>query len=64
MNSNITNKKDLVIEPLKLKHLIMLNIHDELNQFGKFQVLLFKKLISSIETNIIKTPERTPTCCN
>ena len=60
MDSTITNKKDLVVEPLNLKHLIMLNI--ELNLFSNFQLLLFRKLISSIETNLIKIPSRTPSC--
>ena len=62
MDSNITNKKDLLIEPLKLKHLIMLDVKTDLNQYGQFQLLLLKRLISSIETNIAKIPERTPTC--
>ncbi len=62
MDSTITNKKDLVVEPLKLKHLIMVNVNDELNPFGKFQLLLFKKLISDIETNLIKVPVKNPIC--
>ncbi len=62
MDSTITNKKDLVVEPLELKHLIMLNVNDELNQFRRFQLLLYKMIVSSIETYFLKIPTRNPTC--
>ena len=49
---------DLIIEPLKLKHLSMLKAGEDAKYLGIFQILLCKKWISSLEsslTNIIPT---------
>ena len=49
---------DLIIEPLKLKHLSMLKAREDAKYLGIFQILLFKKWFSSLEsslTNIIPT---------
>ena len=54
---------DLLIEPLKLKHLSMLNAENNSNYLGVFQILLCKKWFSSLEsslTNLI--PTRNSTC--
>ena len=54
---------DLIIEPLKLKHLSMLKAHNNPKYLGIFQILLCKKWFSSLEsslTNII--PTRNSTC--
>ena len=54
---------DLLIEPLKLKHLSMLRADDNSKYLGIFQVLLCKKWFSSLEsifTNLI--PTRNSTC--
>ena len=54
---------DLIIEPLKLKHLSMLRAHNNSKYLGVFQILLCKKWFSSLEsflTNII--PTRNSTC--
>ena len=49
---------DLIIEPLKLKHLSMLKASEDTKYLGIFQILLCKKWFSSLEsslTNIIPT---------
>ena len=49
---------DLIIEPLKLKHLSMLKASEDAKYLGIFQILLCKKWFSSLEsslTNIIPT---------
>ena len=54
---------DLIIEPLKLKHLAMLREENDHKYLGVFQILLTRKWFSSLEsrlTNII--PTRNPTC--
>ena len=54
---------DLLIEPLKLKHLSMLNAENNSKYLGIFQILLCKKWFSSLEsslTNLI--PTRNSTC--
>ena len=54
---------DLIIEPLKLKHLSMLRTDNNSKYFGIFQILLCKKWFSSLEsilTNLI--PTRNSTC--
>ena len=53
-----TLPSDLIIEPLKLKHLSMLNASEDNKYLGIFQILLCKKWFSSLEsslTNIIPT---------
>ena len=53
-----TLPSDLIIEPLKLKHLSMLNASEDAKYLGIFQILLCKKWFSSLEsslTNIIPT---------
>ena len=54
---------DLLIEPLMLKHLSILKLNYNPKYIGIFQILLYKKWFSSLEsklTNII--PTRSPTC--
>ena len=54
---------DLIIEPLKLKHLSMLRANNNSKYLGIFQILLCKKWFSSLEssfTNLI--PTRNSTC--
>ena len=54
---------DLIIEPLKLKHLSMLRADNNSKYLGIFQILLCKKWFSSLEssfTNLI--PTRNSTC--
>ncbi len=54
---------DLIIEPLKLKHLSMLRDDNNSKYLGIFQILLCKKWFSSLEsifTNLI--PTRNSTC--
>jgi len=53
-----TLPSDLIIEPLKLKHLSMLKASEDSKYLGIFQILLCKKWFSSLEsslTNIIPT---------
>ena len=53
-----TLPSDLIIEPLKLKHLSMLKASEDTKYLGIFQILLCKKWFSSLEsslTNIIPT---------
>ena len=42
---------DLIIEPLKLKHLSMLRADNNYKYLGAFQILLSKKWFSSLESN-------------
>ena len=54
---------DLIIEPLKLKHLSLLRANNNSKYLGIFQILLWKKWFSSLEssfTNLI--PTRNSTC--
>ena len=63
MKKNEALPTNLLIEPLKLKHLSMLRALDNPKYLGKFQILLCKKWFSSLETyltNII--PSRNSTC--
>ena len=63
MKNNEALPSDLIIEPLKLKHLSMLRAHNNSKYLGIFQILLCKKWFSSIEssfTNLI--PTRNSTC--
>ncbi len=63
MDASNTRKQDLIVEPLMLKHILMLRAKKEFNLFGEFQILLFNKFISSIESNLVNIfPSRTPTC--
>ena len=58
-----TLPSDLIIEPLKLKHLSMLRADNNSKYLGIFQILLCKKWFSSLEssfTNLI--PTRNSTC--
>ena len=58
-----TFPSDLIIEPLKLKHLSMLKASEDAKYRGVFQILLCKKWVSSLEsrfTNLI--PTRSSTC--
>ncbi len=63
MRNNEALPSDLIIEPLKLKHLYMLRTNNNSKYLGIFQILLCKKWISSLEssfTNLI--PTRNSTC--
>tara|TARA_B100000700_G_C14966350_1_gene819052 strand:- start:56 stop:1093 length:1038 start_codon:yes stop_codon:yes gene_type:complete len=63
MKKEETLPSDLIIEPLRLKHLSMLRTQKNSRYLGIFQILLCKKLFSSLEsklTNII--PTRNSTC--
>ena len=54
---------DLLIEPLKLKHLSMLKAENNSKYLGVFQILLCKKWFSSIELNLTNIiPTRNSTC--
>ena len=54
---------DLIIEPLKLKHLSMLRENNNPKYLGIFQILLFKKWFSSLETNLTNIiPTRNSKC--
>ena len=54
---------DLLIEPLKLNHLSMLKKENGSEFLGVLQVLLYKKWISSIESNLTNIiPTRNSTC--
>jgi len=54
---------DLIIEPLKLKHLSMLKARNNPKYLGIFQILLCKKWFSSIESNFTNIiPTRNSTC--
>ena len=63
MQNNQAFPSDLLVEPLKLKHLSMLNADNNSKYLGIFQILLCKKWFSSLESslkNII--PTRNSTC--
>ncbi|WP_269624675.1 hypothetical protein [Prochlorococcus marinus] len=63
MNNDQGLPSDLIIEPLMLKHLSMLRADNNSKYLGIFQILLFKKWFSSLEssfTNLI--PTRNSTC--
>jgi len=63
MKNDESLSSDLIIEPLKLKHLSMLRADNNSKYLGIFQILLCKKWFSSIEsslTNLI--PTRNSTC--
>ncbi len=54
---------DLLIEPLKLKHLSMLKAENNSKYLGIFQILLCKKWFSSLESSFINLiPTRNSTC--
>ena len=54
---------DLIIEPLKLKHLSMLRSHNNPKYLGIFQILLCKKWFSSLESNLTNIiPTRNSKC--
>ena len=63
MKNDESLSSDLIIEPLKLKHLSMLRADNNSKYLGIFQILLCKKWFSSLEsslTNLI--PTRNSTC--
>ena len=63
MKNDDSLSSDLIIEPLKLKHLSMLRADNNSKYLGIFQILLCKKWFSSLEssfTNLI--PTRNSTC--
>ena len=63
MKNDESLSSDLIIEPLKLKHLSMLRANNNSKYLGIFQILLCKKWFSSLEssfTNLI--PTRNSTC--
>ncbi len=54
---------DLIIEPLKLKHLSMLRADNNSKYLGIFQILLCKKWFSSVESSLINLiPTRNSKC--
>tara|TARA_Y100001968_G_scaffold11012_1_gene9229 strand:+ start:7024 stop:8061 length:1038 start_codon:yes stop_codon:yes gene_type:complete len=54
---------DLLIEPLSLKHLSMLRESNNNRYLGTFQILLYKKWFSSLESNLTNImPRRNSTC--
>ena len=54
---------DLIIEPLKLKHLSMLRDSNNNKYLGTFQILLFKRFFSSLESNLTNLiPTRNSRC--
>tara|TARA_B100001250_G_scaffold81086_1_gene66716 strand:- start:419 stop:1444 length:1026 start_codon:yes stop_codon:yes gene_type:complete len=54
---------DLIIEPLMLKHLSMLREKNNTKYLGRFQILLCKKWLSSLELNLTNIiPTRNSTC--
>ena len=63
MQKNDTLPSDLIIEPLKLKHLSMLRTENNSKYLGKFQILLWKKWFSSLESNLTNIiPTRNSKC--
>jgi len=63
MNNYEALPSDLIIEPLKLKHLSMLEAENKPKYLGIFQILLWKKLFSSLESRFINLiPSRNSTC--
>ena len=63
MDKNEDLTSDLIIEPLKLKHLSMLRGNHNPKYLGIFQILLCKKWFSSLESNFTTIiPTRNSTC--
>ena len=63
MPKNVALSSDLIVEPLKLNHLSMLRTKKNSQYLGKFQILLFKKWFSSLESNLTNIiPRRNSTC--
>ena len=63
MKQNEALPPDLLIEPLKLKHLLMLKANNYYKYLGIFQILLCKKWFSSIESNLTNIiPTRNSKC--
>mgnify|MGYP001361711087 CR=1 FL=1 len=63
MLKNETLTSDLIIEPLKLKHLSMLRGNKKTKYLGIFQILLCKKWFSSLESNLTNIiPTRNSKC--
>mgnify|MGYP001481963768 CR=1 FL=1 len=63
MKNDESLSSDLIIEPLKLKHLSMLRADNNSKYLGIFQILLCKKWFSSIESNFTNIiPTRNSTC--
>tara|TARA_Y100001968_G_C19357020_1_gene717740 strand:- start:357 stop:1391 length:1035 start_codon:yes stop_codon:yes gene_type:complete len=63
MTSKDVSTTDLLIEPLRLSHLSMLGASNETNILGTFQILLYKKWISYLESNLINIfHSRNSTC--
>ena len=63
MKKNEALPSDLIIEPLRLKHLSMLKSNNNSKYLGVFQILLCKKWFSSLESNLTNIiPTRNSTC--
>ena len=63
MKKEDTLPADLLIEPLKLKHLSMLQTENNSKYLGVFQILLCKKWFSSLESNLTNLiPTRNSRC--
>ena len=63
MKNDESLSSDLIVEPLKLKHLSMLRANNNSKYLGIFQILLFKKWFSSLESNFTNLiPTRNSTC--
>ena len=63
MHKNEALPSDLIVEPLKLKHLSMLRAHNNPKYLGKFQILLCRKWFSSLENNLTNIiPTRNSIC--
>ena len=63
MQQDKESTTDLIIEPIQLKHLSMLRAHNNHKYLGIFEILLFKKWFSSLESNLTNIiPTRNSTC--
>ena len=63
MQKDDTLPTDLIIEPLKLKHLSIIRGNKNPKYLGIFQILLCKKWFSSLESNLTNIiPTRNSTC--
>ena len=63
MHKDESLPSDLLIEPLRLKHLSMLKDDNKSEYLGIFQILLCKKWFSSLESNLINIiPTRNSRC--
>ncbi len=63
MKNNEALPSDLLIEPLKLKHLSLLRANSNSKYLGIFQILLCKKWFSSLESSFTNLfPTRNSTC--